>query len=172
MYNILEERRIILESFEEVYEKYYKRLWCFLYKLSGDRSLAEEITQETLYKAFLHMEQYKGKSNIFTWFCGIAKNNWILEFKRQKRFLDFELSFKLSTNSNVEQEIVDKQMLVQLRKEIYQLPEPYRTVCILKIYAELSYGDIALEFKKSESWARVTFFRGKTMLIERMNKTR
>lgn len=56
-----------------------------------------------------------------------------------------------------------------MRREIRQLPEPYMTVCILKIYAELSYADIALEFQKSESWARVTFFRGKTMLMERMN---
>lgn len=158
-----------MESFEAVYEKYYKKLYFFLYKLSGDFTLSEEITQETLYKAFLHMKQYEGRSSIFTWLCGIAKNNWLAECNRQKRFEDLDPSFEPTSGYNMEQEVIEKQTLAHMRREIRQLPEPYMTVCILKIYAELSYADIALEFQKSESWARVTFFRGKTMLMERMN---
>lgn len=159
-----------MESFEGIYEKYYKKIYYFLYRLSGSNSLSEELTQETLYNAFLHIEQYQGKSNIYTWLCTIAKNNWLAECNRQKRFQDTEETWEPATGHNLEQEVIKKHMLVLMRQEINHLPEPYMTVFTLKIYAELSYAEIALEYEKSESWARVTFFRGKAMLIERMEK--
>ena len=44
------------------------------------------------------------------------------------------------------------------------LSEPYRTVLIKKLLGDLSYSEIATIFGKSESWARVTFYRGKVMI--------
>lgn len=159
-----------MEQFEIIYEKYYKKLYLFLLKLSGDKDLAEELTQETLYTAFLHMEQYEGRSTIFTWLCQIAKNNWLKEIKRKGRIQNSDELEKRASGYNLEKEVEKKQMLHILRKEIMQLPEPYMSVCVLRIYAELPYAGIAAEFGKSESWAKVTFFRGKTMLEERMEK--
>ena len=73
-----------MEQFEAVYEKYYRRLYRFLLKLSGIPSLSEELTQETLYKAFLHIDQYEGRSSLYTWLCKIAKNNWLTEVNKRK----------------------------------------------------------------------------------------
>ena len=41
-----------MESFEEVYQKYLKEVYCFLLRLSGDREIAEELTQQTFAIAF------------------------------------------------------------------------------------------------------------------------
>ena len=68
-------------------------------------------------------------------------------------------------------EVLDRHMAELMRKEIAHLPEPYGSVCAVKIYAELTYREIAAEFQKSESWAKMTFFRGKTMLMERMESS-
>lgn len=157
-----------MDSFESIYEKYYKKLYLFLYRLSGNSSLSEELTQETLYKAFLHINQYHGKSSIYTWLCQIAKNNYLLEYKRQNRFCTMDDKLKLADIHDTEQEVIDKQMLILLNQEINKLPEPYLSVCTLRIYAELTFKEIAAEYNKSESWAKVTFFRGKAMLTERM----
>ena len=161
-----------MESFEEIYVKYYKKVYRFLYRLSGSAELAEELTQETLYNAFLHINQYQGRSNIFTWLCQIAKNNWLTECNRQKHFDRHQDVWQPVSGHDPEKEVIEKQMLDLLRKEIKELPEPYLSVCILRVYAELSYGDIAAGFGKSENWARVTFFRGKAMLTERMERFR
>lgn len=161
-----------MEQFEIIYEKYYKKLYLFLLRLSGDKNLAEELTQETLYAAFLHMEQYEGRSTIFTWLCQIAKNNWLKEVSRNNRLQKTDKLKEQDSGYNLEKEVEKNQMLSIMRKEMMQLPEPYVSVCALRIYAELSYAEIAAEFNKSESWAKVTFFRGKTMLTERMEKYR
>jgi len=159
-----------LESFEEIYEKYFRKIYGFLYRLTGNNSLSEELTQQTLYNAFLHIDKFKGNSNVFTWLCSIAKNNWLAECNRQKRFQSSEEKEELASANNLEQVVIEKHMLELMRQEIKNLPEPYLSVFTLKISAELSYLEIAEEFGKSESWARVTFFRGKSMLVERMEK--
>lgn len=157
-----------MDSFDAIYEKYYKKLYIFLYRLSGNESIAEELTQDTLYKAFLHIDQYQGKSSLFTWLCQIGKNNWFDECKRLSQLQPPEEGWNPESPYNLEQEVIEQQMLATLRREIAKLPEPYISVCTLKLYAELSFSDIAAEYGKSESWARVTFFRGKAMLTERM----
>lgn len=157
-----------MESFESIYEKYYKKIYLFLYRMSGDISLSEELTQETLYKAFLHIDQYRGSSSIYTWLCQIAKNALLLEYKRQTHICSLDNDLDINDTHNTEQEIIEKQMRTLLRQEINNLPEPYLSVCTLRIYAELSFCEIAKEYNKSESWAKVTFFRGKAILTERM----
>lgn len=159
-----------MEQFEKIYEKYYRKLYLFLLKLSGDPALSEELTQETLYRAFLHIDQYEGRSSLYSWLCEIAKNSWLSEMKKGKRFVELQGIRETDSGVSVEKEILDRQMREWMRREIINLPEPYKSVCMLRIYAELPYAEIGLEFAKSESWAKVTFFRGKKMLMERMRK--
>lgn len=159
-----------MEQFEQVYEKYYRKIYLFLMKLSQNPSLAEELTQETLYKAFLHIDQYEGKSSIYTWLCTIARNNWLAEMKKQTCLVELTEDWEPDSGERVEEDIVHRQLRDLMRREILYLPEPYVSVCTLRIYAQLSYVEIAAEFGKSESWAKVTYFRGKAMLTERMAK--
>lgn len=159
-----------MEQFEEIYDKYYRKVYLFLLKMSGDHTLAEELTQETLYKAFLHIGQYKGKSSIYTWLCTIAKNCWLTEMGKNKSLVEWKDTFEPDSGVNLEEDVVNQHLRDLMRREILHLPEPYVSVCTLRIYAELSYSEIAAEFGKSDSWAKVTFFRGKSMLMERMEK--
>lgn len=159
-----------MDRFESIYDKYYRKVYLFLLKLSGNQSLAEELTQETLYKAFLHINQYEGRSSIYTWLCKIAKNSWLEEMNKRKQLVGLEETGETDSGVNMEEDILERQMCDLMRREIRFLPEPYVSVCMLRIYAELSYAAIAAEFGKSESWAKVTYFRGKAMLTERMEK--
>lgn len=161
-----------MERFEDIYAKYYRKIYLFLLKLSANQSLAEELTQETLYKAFLHIDQYEGRSSIYTWLCQIAKNNWLAEMKKQTPLVEIEDTAEYDSGINLEEDVLNRQMRHLMKQEILYLPEPYVTVCMMRIYADLPYAEIASIFQKSESWAKVTYFRGKTMLMERMEKYR
>ena len=47
---------------------------------------------------------------------------------------------------------------------LHELPEPYKEVFTLRVFGDLRYADIAGLFEKSESWARVTYYRAKLKL--------
>lgn len=183
-----------MDSFQEVYEKYYKKLYRYLYRLSGDEHLAEELTQETMYKAFLHIEKFQGRCSIYTWLCEIGKNAWLSECSRRNRFQTTVQMVKSKAGNegntsvedqksisqkcwdrssfDLEQDVIVRWQRKILRQEVIKLPEPYQNVVILRIYADLDFKEIAGQYEKSESWARVTFFRGKKMLTERMERYR
>ena len=73
--------------------------------MSGDQALSEELTQETLYKAFIHIDQYEGRSSIYTWLCGIAKKNWLAEMNKQKFRANQEISPEYTCGKNFEEAI-------------------------------------------------------------------
>ena len=93
-----------MEQFKDIYEKYYRKIYLFLLKMCGNQTLAEELTQESLYKAFVHINQYEGRSSIYTWLCGIAKNNWLAEVNRQKFWINQEISQEYTCGKDFEEE--------------------------------------------------------------------
>ena len=75
-----------MESFEEVYQKYLKEVYCFLLRLSGDREIAEELTQQTFAIAFEKLENFRGECKLSVWLCQIAKHEYYAWTKKQKRY--------------------------------------------------------------------------------------
>lgn len=63
-----------------------------------------------------------------------------------------------------EDALADSDSAWEIHKALHAMPEPYKEVFTLRVLGELSFARIAELFGKSESWARVTFFRAKTML--------
>jgi RNA polymerase sigma-70 factor (ECF subfamily) len=59
-----------------------------------------------------------------------------------------------------------KDSKLSILKAIHMLEEPYKEVINLRTYSELSFKEIGEIFDKSENWARVSFYRGKTKLKE------
>lgn len=57
---------------------------------------------------------------------------------------------------------------MDIHKHLHALNEPYREVFMLRVFGELSFKEIAAICEKTESWAKVTFYRAKNKLIEAM----
>ena len=68
----------------------------------------------------------------------------------------------------MEEDVIDKDEKLRILKVLSMLPEPYQEVFTLRVMGDVSYRDISLLFGKSESWARVTYYRAKGMIIERL----
>lgn len=156
-----------MADLDELYTLYARRVYRFLIALTGNSSVAEELTQQTFYKAFLHINQYDGRSGPYTWLCQIGKNTWYSECRRSKKFADACVE-DVASESQIDEEVIRRDEQRRAVCALRELPSPYQDVLVLRIYGELPYSEIATLFAKSESWAKVTYFRGKEKLRQRM----
>ena len=152
---------------EKLYEAYYMRVFSYVMTLTGDRMQAEEITQETFFRAFSKQSSFRGESDALTWLCAIAKNYWLDEKRRQNRTepIPEEMS---DTEKGMEQAVVDRDTSFRIHLALHTLEEPYREVFELRVFGELSFREIGMIFGKTENWARVTYHRARLKLQERM----
>lgn len=151
-------------DFEQIYRLYFRDVYAFMLSLSRNETIAEEITQETFYKALQNIEQYKGTCKMNVWLCQIAKNTYFTQMEKQKR-LQPELP-ELQDDKFVDQQFLQKENAFYLHQLLHRLDEPYKEVFTLRIFGELPFAQISQLFGKTESWARVTFHRAKQKIIQ------
>ena len=109
---------------------------------------------------------------MYTWLCQIGKNAWLKEEKRKKRFSPEPLEDLTIPDREPppEDRLIEKEEVQRVRAAVLRLAEPYRDVFILHTYGGVKLKDIALSLGKSESWARVTYYRAKQQIIEEVTK--
>ena len=154
--------------FKEIYEEYGKAVYRFCLSLTGNVDEAEELLQETFYRAFLSADRFEGRSTVYTWLCQIGKNAWRNECRRRKRFdaLPVEEHSLTDTAPTPEDRSIQRDEYAQVRRAVFQLDEPYKEVFVLHVYGGLSLKEIAQAHGKSESWARVTYYRARQKIIQ------
>ena len=157
------------EQFEHLYNAYYMRVFSYAMTLAGDQLYAEEITQETFFRAFSKKNSFRGEADAVTWLCAIAKNYFLDEKRRQNTHSAVQPEFP-APEGNPEQAAEDRDSSFRIHVALHGLEEPYREVFELRIFGELSFREIGMIFGKTENWARVTFHRARIKLQERMEK--
>lgn len=159
-----------MADFEKVFQKYKGFIYKYLLKLCRDESLAEELTQETFFRAYMNMSTLRDESKISVWLCQIAKNTYFAWYNAQKKQAPIDDAKPVEASVDVEQSFIDKDLTEKALKALHELDEPYKEVFMLAVLGQVSLKDISKMFGKSESWARVTFYRAKQKLTERMNE--
>lgn len=157
-----------MKDFEEIYRQYFQDVFLYLRGLTVNEHLAEELTEETFFKAIKALDTFKGNCEIRVWLCQIAKNSYYSHLKKQKRTADSDaLETIAASEANFESLLADKEVAFQLHQLLHQLSEPYKEVFSLRIFGELSFRQIGSLFDKSEHWACVTFHRAKEKIQHR-----
>ena len=157
-------------DYEKLYNAYYMQVYSFVVYLSKNRELAEEITQNTFFKALSTSAKYNGQSDELTWLCSIAKNLYFDELKKNKKHADINRIEDLPSDKSIEHSLCDSDSAFRIHTVLHNLEEPYKEVFQLRVFGELPFSQIALIFSKSESWARVTYHRAKIKIQERMKQ--
>ena len=147
---------------EEIYKKYSRLVYNYLFRLTNNIELSEELTQETFYSAIKGINKFRSESSINVWLCQIAKNKWIDIIPINE---DVE---RVISNNYIEEEILTKEERISLYKKIHTLDINTREVIYLKL-KDFTFKDIGNILEKSEEWARVTFYRAKIKLKEEFN---
>ena len=152
------------QNIEEIYIEYSKQVYKYLFCLTHNNALSEELTQETFYIALKNIKQYRGECKLYVWLCQIAKNLWYKELKKTKKInhLDIE-NVQLIAYENFENNCINK---LDLISKIKKLDERTQEIIFLKVTGELTFNEIGEILGISENLARVTFYRGKKKIKE------
>lgn len=153
-------------DFEVIYKKYLFDVKKYVLHLCRDEVLAEEITQETFFKAMNHINQFNGDCTLYVWLCQIAKNSYFTFEKKERKIIQ-EIDDQYQDSSiDFETAYLNKEEAKQLHILIHNLSEPYKEVFTLRLFGELPFLQIGELFGKTDSWARLVFYRAKKQLQE------
>ncbi len=156
-----------MPEFEKIYSEYFDDVYKYVYSLCSNASVAEEVTQDTFFKALKNIDSYKGECKLRVWLCQIAKNTYFTLCSKQKRLVTCDLDEQEQT-CDFESGFMSQEESFKIHKALHHLEEPYKEVFSLRIFGELSFLKIGELFGKTEGWARVTYHRAKIKLQENL----
>ncbi|MGG1551265.1 RNA polymerase sigma factor [Paenibacillus ferrarius] len=160
-----------MESMEQLYENYAQTVYRYLYSITQNADLSEELTQETFYQAMKTIHQFRGECKLSVWLCQIAKRAWYKELSKNKKKSSIsleEMEPPLPAARNMEKDVLLNEEKLAMFRSLQQLDAKTKEVMYLRLSGELSFGEIGDILGQSENWARVTFYRGK----QKMSKGR
>ena len=160
------------KDMDEVYREYAKGVYKYLLSLCHNGDTAEELTQETFYRAVKSIKNYDGSCKMFVWLCQIAKHVWYKELeKRKKHGCLIEEDFA-ADGVSVEENAVLAEEKMKMFKALHELDERTRETVYLRLTGEFSFREIGEILGMDETCARVTFYRGKVKIREIIDKER
>lgn len=156
-----------MPDIEQIYKEYARQVYKYLFSLCHNEQMAEELMQETFYRAIKSLQTYDGTCKIYVWLCQIAKHVWYQELAKNKKVQTTELSPDIpSAKQSVEENLILGEEKMNLFKELHRLEEPMREVMYLRLTGEFSFREIGEILGRDETWARVTFYRGKQKIMK------
>lgn len=158
---------------KQAYEQYFNTVFGYLTTLTGgNQNLAEELTQETFFRATKKITEFRGDCKMSTWLCQIAKYTYYqsLDKKQRKKEVSFDEAVTIEAPQDLQKQLEDNDAKLHIYKTIQQLPSPMRDVVMLRLTGELSFKEIGDILSQTENWARVTFYRAKQILGKELKK--
>ena len=146
-----------MQNLEQIYEEYFETVNKYLFYLTHNKDISEELTQETFYRAIKKIDKYKGECQISVWLCQNAKNLWYDQCRKDKKVIYEENElFSEQTLNELEEKVISDDERIELYKRMQKLDEKTREVLYLRITGELSFKEIGLILNRTENWASVT----------------
>ena len=160
-----------MTDFDKIYSMYFKDVYLYLRRLSGDEHLAEEITAQTFYKALKSLDKFRGDCDIRVWLCQIAKNSYYTHIEKNKRVESLDAKNAEAADGKSFTDIIeDKEAAKLIQSVLHSIEDPYKEVFMWRVYADMSFKEIGRIFSKSENWACVTYHRTRKMIKERLEE--
>lgn len=153
---------------DEIYRAYFTQVYRYALYLTGDQNEAEEVTQETFFKAIHNIDRFRGGTDIRFWLCRIAKNVFLDRVRKEKKTVGIDQMEEEASDDDPESKVLLEDAVMHALEALEHLSETFRMVFSMRALEERSYADIARRFGKSENWARVTYYRAKSKLQEEM----
>ena len=120
--------------------------------LVRNQPLAEEITQNTFYRAMTSKKTFAQRSGELTWLCSIAKHLAADEYRKTGKTAELDEAAAVSGGQDPADAVEDKETALQIHLILHDLPEPYKEVFQLRVFGELPFSQIGFIFGKTENW--------------------
>ncbi len=166
-------------AFNYLVEKYRRPMISFMYRMTRNQSVAEELAQEVFLRVYRSRQTYAASAKFTTWLYRIA-TNLAVNHARDNKYerpentvcidepdTDTGMTVDVPDRSlNAEQSILRRERLEAIRKQVEMLPERQRMAVIMHKYQSLDYKQIAGVLKLSESATKSLLFRAYETLRE------
>ena len=160
------------KDFERVYRDYFDPVYRYALALTRDVHAAEELTQETFFKAMQGIDGFRGDCGVKTWLCGIAKNTFLSEKRRKRPEALDDLPEQADDSEGPESLALDRDESRRVHRALHALPEPYKEVFSLRVFGQLSFRDIGELFGKTDNWACVVYHRARAKIQAEMEESK
>lgn len=161
------------KDFEQLYYNHSDSIYRFIYIYVHNHETAEDLTQDTFYRAFKNFDTYKGEANLATWLRKIAKNATYDYFRRKKviQFLNFGKKEYIDLhNDSPEFQYIRSEEMIMLYNTIVGLKKNYRDVLILRKINEMSIKETAYILGWTETKVKSTMARAMAALKKELNE--
>jgi len=154
-------------AFARLVERYWDRLYRWLYHLARDRHTAEDLTQETFLKALAAVKSFRAGSNFRAWVFRIGHNNFVNQ-KRSERRTKHQLPEDAAAPEmgSAETSAENREALETVQRAVSELPSDFRAALLLRVYEGLSFRDIAKALSTTEETARWRVFKARQKLMK------
>lgn len=154
---------------ESLYKEYFSTVYKYLYSLSHDKEISEELTQETFCRAIKTLDKFREDCKVSVWLCQIAKYCWYEELKKTKPNIALNFDIPDYDLESIEDKLVNNQNKKIIYEKISKLDELTQKVMYYRIVSNMSFKEIGHILGKSENWSRVIFYRGKEKILKEVN---
>jgi RNA polymerase sigma factor (sigma-70 family) len=151
-----------LDKLGLLFERYKRAMFSFFYRLSGQKSLSEDLVQTLFLRVLKYKHTFTGEGEFRTWLYHLARNTWADEYKRSRKAgfqEDIHDWQELLTDNHTIATIQKEEEIKLLHIAISQLSEEKREVLILSKYQELKYQEIAEIMHTTEGNIKVMVYR-------------
>ena len=159
-----------MTEFADIYETYFADVELYLRAICRDEALAEELTEQVFFRALKGLPTFRGDCDIRTWLCAMARNAFVSHQRKEKPSQSIEELQIPDSRKTVEEWIVDQEQAMAIHRILHDLPEPYKEVFSLRIFGQLSFGDIGSLFGRTANWACVTYHRARQKIQSEMEE--
>lgn len=157
---------------DELYNLYFQDIYRFLVSLSRDPYTAEDLVQETFYRAYVYLENYKS-GNVKSWLFTVARNVFIDHYRKQRREVVTEQSFftrVFDRKLAIEDQILISEEVDYLLKLLGEIPPEQRMAIILRDFHDFSYEEASEIMEVSLANFKVLLYRGRQRIRKRRNE--
>ena len=152
-------------------ERYKRPVYTLAYRLLGNPSDAEDAAQETFVRAYTRLASYQPGSRFGSWLLSIT-SHWCIDFLRRRRAISLEAAGIVAgepigpagAEDHPEAVALQSERQREVRQWLASLPEPYRSVLVLRYWHDLSYAEISQTTGLPVSTIRMRLFRARQLL--------
>jgi RNA polymerase sigma-70 factor (ECF subfamily) len=170
-------------AYEYLVNKFHRPMIAFMYRMCRSQALAEELAQEVFLRVYRSRKSYAAEAKFTTWLYRIATNLAVNnardnKVERSGRVVSLDEPDEETGTTpdvadpalNVEQQILRRERLAAIKKQVMALPEKQRAAVLMHKYQGMDYREIAEVLKLSESATKSLLFRAYEALRERLKE--
>ncbi len=149
-------------AFQQLYEQHCGRVYALCYRITADRSLAEDATQEVFIQVWRKIQSFRSESKFSTWLHSVTVNSTLAYIRKQKGWGSRFVNLDNDTETEASVEMTGSEH--DLDKHIARLPERARIVFVLRAVEGYRHEEIANKLNMAVGTSKSQFNRAKTLL--------